>query len=365
MFWRIYGNSAYLRGQIPRGWLEVPKVLLARQHSSSMAKAALTSLQLTQRLLKKKKLLAFTGVYKRVPFVVTAAVIGSSSNRYFHTTKEFMSSNHQPAADLLVSVKSGVRTITFNRPNQKNALTLDMLRGIIKALHESNSDENTTIVVVTGTGDYFTSGIDMKSSFKKGVESDPTPGTKHSKDDQSRTLNKQQDPQKKSRVYPFFNAFVSCKKPIIALVNGKAIGMGVTILGVMDGVYACESATFQTIFTKHGLIPEMSSTYTYPRIMGYCKANKILLFNEKITAKEAHEYGLVSRLFTNEEFKNANQILAEYASNPANSLIFTKQLVRGRETDLLRQICEDEQKLFDPEMAKKAKEQFLTRKTLL
>ncbi|ODM99186.1 Enoyl-CoA delta isomerase 2, mitochondrial [Orchesella cincta] len=318
---------------------------------------AFTSLRLTQRFLKNQKVLAFTGICKTVPFAVTA--LGLPSKCYFHHTKEYSSSSPSTSTDLLVSVQNGVRTITFNRPSQKNALTLDMFRGIIKALHESNTDENTTIVAITGTGDYFTSGIDMKSSYKKGIDNNPTEKA------ENRTVETQQEPKKRSRLFPFLNAILSCKKPIIALVNGRALGVGVTILGLMDGVYASESATFQTVFTKIGLIPEMSSTYTYPRIMGYCRANKILLWNEKISAKEAYECGLVSRLFTEEEFGNVKDILVEYASNPVNSLVYTKQLVRGREKELLHQICEDEQQLFDPEMAKKAKEQFLTRKTLL
>ncbi|KAJ7338497.1 hypothetical protein JRQ81_012396, partial [Phrynocephalus forsythii] len=85
----------------------------------------------------------------------------------------------------------------------------------------------------------------------------------------------------------FVSHFIEFPKPLVAVVNGPAIGISVTLLGLFDIVYASDKATFQTAFSQLGLTPEGCSAYTFPKIMGPAKANEMLIFNSKITANQA------------------------------------------------------------------------------
>jgi len=153
----------------------------------------------------------------------------------------------------------------------------------------------------------------------------------------------------KNRVYTHFvHALIDCKKPVIVLVNGHTIGIGVTSLGLVDAAYASDKATFITPFSKIGICAEGCSTYTFPRIMGYSKATELLSFNAKITAQQALEWGLISGVYPSADFEEkARAKVNEIAQLPLKSLMYSKELVRGRDRDFLHKLNEQEADKLD------------------
>lgn len=146
----------------------------------------------------------------------------------------------------------------------------------------------------------------------------------------------------------FVAAFIDFEKPLIAAVNGPAIGIAVTTLGLVDCVITSDSATFQTPFSALGQSPEACATYTFPKIMGYSKASEMLFFNHKMTAKEALECGLVSRVVPAMEFRDH---VDEWVFGPRGlvntcypkSMYFSKSLVKNEEMrNKLHQINREE-----------------------
>lgn len=118
-------------------------------------------------------------------------------------------------------------------------------------------------------------------------------------------------------------------------VNGPAIGIAVTLLGLADQVYVSDKATFHTPFTSLGQTPEGCSSYTFPKIMGPAKANELLLAGRKLNATEAYERGLVTDIFPHSDFHTRVEEKTKFlASLPQQAMMYTKALYRGRERDL-------------------------------
>ncbi|XP_029656116.2 enoyl-CoA delta isomerase 2 isoform X1 [Octopus sinensis] len=200
---------------------------------------------------------------------------------------------------LLVECKDSVFKITFNRPAKRNAITIDMYYEIINALQEATTAD-CSIAVVTGAGEYFCSGNDLNNFANVAPENISAMA-----ENASVILGK------------FVRALIDFPKPLIALVNGPAVGISVTALGLFDAVYASDKATFHTPFSSLGQSPEGCSSYVFPKIMGTAKASEILLFNKKLTAKEAFERNLVSEVIPHGSFAEETEAKVKlYASFP-------------------------------------------------
>lgn len=277
---------------------------------------------------------------------IPSCLLSTSSAKSSQTDKNVT------ANEVQIIVKDGVRQIILNRPDKKNALTPEMFKGIFVGVSAANNDDATVVVSLTGMGDYFTSGMDMMPRPKPVVNQSELNSKQENKED-----------RRGRRFSKFLLCFLDCKKPLIGLVNGPTVGVGVTMLGLFDAVYASDAATFHTSFTKFGLPPEMASTYTFPRIMGYSKASKLLMFNQKMTANEAYQSGLVSRVIPHQQFNQKTKaLLQEYGQLPVKSLMYSKELVRGRQRELISEVSETEQSFFDPELAKKVIMQFMAKR---
>ena len=153
----------------------------------------------------------------------------------------------------------------------------------------------------------------------------------------------------------FVDAFIDCEKPIIAAVNGHAVGILVTTLGLCDLVIASEQSTFQTPFGSTAQVPEGCSSYTFPRLLGNSVASQMLLFNQKLTAQQALTHGLVGAVVPAADF---DSYLTEFKRNvdencAMHSLVWGKRLLR---TDQIRQ----EQKKANLEEAQLLKQSWLT-----
>ncbi|XP_034145359.1 enoyl-CoA delta isomerase 2, mitochondrial isoform X3 [Esox lucius] len=230
-----------------------------------------------------------------------------------------------PFNTLLVSTKDNITTICFNRPEKKNAITVEMYNEIIKALEQAGKDES-VITVITGSGDFFCSGNDLTNFTKI-----PEGGISKMAKDAGELLR------------AYVQAFIDFPKPLIAVVNGPAVGVSVTLLGLFDIIYATEKATFHTPFSQLGQSPEGCSSYTFPKMMGNAKASEVLLFNKKLTATQACAQGLVTEVFPDSSFQTevATRLKA-YAKLPRNSLALSKQLVRGTEKERLYKVNDQE-----------------------
>lgn len=219
---------------------------------------------------------------------------------------------------LLVSTQDDITTIKLNRPAKKNAITHEMYNEIIAALELASTDES-KFAVFTGAGDFYCSGNDL-SNFTQIPE-----GGVQEKARQGGELLRR-----------YVRAYIDFPKPLVALVNGPAVGISVTVLGLFDLVYATDRATFHTPFSQLGQSAEGCSSYTFPRIMGPSKAGEMLLFNKKLTATQACEAGLVTEVFPDSSFQTeAWSRLRAYATLPPQSLALSKQLIRSVDKERL------------------------------
>ncbi|KAG5851092.1 hypothetical protein ANANG_G00089350 [Anguilla anguilla] len=226
---------------------------------------------------------------------------------------------------LLVTTEDNITTIRLNRPTKKNAITVEMYNEIVKALELAGKDDS-VITVLTGNGDFYCSGNDLNN-----FTNIPEGGIEKMAKDSGELLR------------GFVKAFIDFPKPLIGVINGPAVGVSVTLLGLFDVVYATERATFHTPFSQLGQSPEGCSSYTFPKMMGAAKASEMLLFNKKLTATEACERGLVTEVFPDSSFQTEVWTrLKAYAQLPPNSLALSKQLIRMVEKERLHAVNDQE-----------------------
>ncbi|GAA6207755.1 2-(1,2-epoxy-1,2-dihydrophenyl)acetyl-CoA isomerase PaaG [Cognatishimia sp. WU-CL00825] len=171
---------------------------------------------------------------------------------------------------------NGVATITLNRPEKMNALNAQMRAEITHALREVSlhgHNSGLRVVVLTGAGKAFCSGQDLGDSGNAATL------------DLERTL--------RDEYTPMIRAILDCPYPVIAAVNGAAAGAGANLALSADVVIASESAFFVQAFARIGLMPDAGGTYNLPRQMGMAKAMGAALFADKISAKQADDWGMI------------------------------------------------------------------------
>ncbi|KRY82926.1 Enoyl-CoA delta isomerase 2, mitochondrial [Trichinella pseudospiralis] len=211
---------------------------------------------------------------------------------------------------VLLEDKGKIFRIQFNRPEKKNALTHEMYRDIISGLKAAEKSE-AFITVLEGKGDYFCSGNDLNNFLVK-----PPDTAKMAAD-------------AKLLLRDFVGAFIDHPKVLVAAVNGPAVGISVTILGLFDLVFASDNATFYTPFTSLGQSPEGCSSFTFPLLMGNTKAFEMLLFNRKITAQEAKRRNIVTEVFQQDTFsEQVNKRIEQLSALPPQGLLISKKVLR-------------------------------------
>jgi enoyl-CoA hydratase/carnithine racemase len=199
-----------------------------------------------------------------------------------------------------------VMRITLNRPDRKNALTHAMYAAIADALEEAGRDDGVRCVVVTGRGDAFTSGNDI-ADFAGGMPEGTPP------------------------VVRFLAALRDLDTPVLVGVNGAAVGVGVTMLLHADLAYAADTATFRAPFAQLGLTPEAASSHLLPLSIGMAWANDMLIAGRVLTAAEALQAGLVSRVVPAAELPGLiDQVATDIADQAPTATRLTKQLIRWR-----------------------------------
>jgi enoyl-CoA hydratase/carnithine racemase len=211
-----------------------------------------------------------------------------------------------------VEVKDGVATITLNRPEKLNAYTAQMGTEIHAAFAELDANDEARVIVVTGAGRAFCAGADLAA--RGGATFDRS------------AQNPDPNPRAEAQIRPW-----NMKKPIIAAINGPAVGVGITLPMQWDIRVAAESARIGFVFVRRGVIPEALSTWLLPRLIGVAKANELLLTGRIITAKEALDFGIVSHVWPDAEFRQKVwELASDIAANTAPvSVAITKRLIYG------------------------------------
>jgi enoyl-CoA hydratase/carnithine racemase len=222
-------------------------------------------------------------------------------------------------SDILIHHDAGVCTITLNRLDKKNSITSAMYQSMADALAAANDDAATRVVVIQGHETIFSAGNDIADFLNK-----PPAG---------------QD----SPVFQFLHGIASFTKPLIAAVNGPAVGVGTTLLFHCDLVYAGGNAAFSMPFVNLGLCPEAASSLLVPQLMGYHRAAEALLLGEPFMAEAALEVGLVNRVVPPLETNTyAQSVARRLAAKPLSSLIETKRLMKKNQGPLVAQVIAEE-----------------------
>lgn len=213
---------------------------------------------------------------------------------------------------ILLDLTDGVATITLNRPEKLNAYTAQMGEELHNAFRELDDNDDARVVVVTGAGRAFCAGADLSAAGGDTFNSDKRPERNQRRDTHA--------------IRPW-----NMKKPVIAAINGPAVGVGITLPMQWDIRVAAESARIGFVFVRRGVIPEALSLWILPRVIGVAKANELLMTGRIINAREALEFGIVSHVWPDAEFKSKVRELAlDIAQNTAPvSVAMTKRMIYG------------------------------------
>lgn len=222
-------------------------------------------------------------------------------------------------ADLEYSVRDHIATIRLNRPEQKNAFTLEMIDDWAEALYAAETDPEVRVVVLTGAGGSFCSGVDL--SVLQQIEQTPL-GSKE-------LLTK--------HVHKVAHAVDSMTKPYLAAVAGPAIGAGMDMALLADIRIAADTARFSQAYVRVGLVPGDGGCYLLPRIVGTAAALRLLWTGETIDAQRAADLGLVSTVCGEDQLESTVHDLARSIANqPPVAVQMIKRSVRFGETHDLR-----------------------------
>lgn len=209
---------------------------------------------------------------------------------------------------LTYELNDGVAVVTFNRPDKMNALTTQMRAEIAHAVKQGGKDAR--VVVLTGAGRAFCSGQDLG--------------------DRANAANVDMERTLRDEYEPMIRAISDCPVPTIAAVNGPAAGAGANLALAADVVFATESAYFLQAFTRIGLIPDAGGTYTLPRQMGMAKAMGAALFADKISARQADEWGMIWEAVPDADFDaHWRAKAAHLAAGPTAAYRAVKEVIRA------------------------------------
>ena len=218
-------------------------------------------------------------------------------------------------------VKDKILTITLNRPDRLNAFTGQMMNDLIAAFDSASKDDEIRVVIITGEGRGFCAGADLgagEATFNR----DENPRAKKSDDEEN--LEWLRDGGGRTTL-----AIYDCSKPIIAAINGPAVGVGVTMTLPMDIRLASEEAKFGFVFARRGLVPEAASSWFLPRIVGISKSLEWTFSGKVFNAKEALEGGLIRSIHSKDSLMDeAKSIAKEIIENTSPvSVSMTRQML--------------------------------------
>jgi 2-(1,2-epoxy-1,2-dihydrophenyl)acetyl-CoA isomerase len=214
---------------------------------------------------------------------------------------------------LLLELHEGVQTVTLNRPEPLNAMSLAMLAELSEVVKAVERDDQVKSLVFTGAGRAFSAGADI-TEFRISAQADESKEPPHVGE------------HLRTRVNPLILRIQGLEKPVLAAVNGVAAGVGMSLALACDVRYAAESARFIQAFVNIGLVPDGGSTYFLPRLVGISRALELAWTGAPVSAQEALELGVVSKVLPDAEVLAATQELAaRLARGPARAIALTKR----------------------------------------
>lgn len=222
---------------------------------------------------------------------------------------------------LQVSDYDAVRVITMRRPEKKNAITRAMYRAMSDAIDSAQNDPVIRCIVITGDSGVFTAGNDLDDFLKDGTSGD------------------QDGAPPASDAVKFLYSLAQNTKPLVAAVEGIAIGIGTTMLFHCDYVLASNSATFSTPFIHLGLVPEGASSLLAPRSIGHQRAFAMLVMGRTLGADEARAAGFVNTVVApGQAGTEAEKVAREICALPAEAVALSRKLLKTAPEELTRRI---------------------------
>jgi len=220
--------------------------------------------------------------------------------------------------ELLYEVEDGVLTITLNRPQQMNSFTPTMTREMFHALDRADCDDDVRAIIVTGAGKAFCAGADLSGGLE---------GFDLSGGDNREEGGRDYSGKLALRIF-------ACKKPLIAAINGAAVGFGITLCLPMDIRICSEKSKIGFVFTQRGIIPEGCSSWFLPRLVGVSQALEWIYSGRVFGAEEAVKGGLVKQALAPGEVLPAAMALAkEIATSAPVAVALSRQMVYGMMTE--------------------------------
>jgi len=234
---------------------------------------------------------------------------------------------------LIVTDEDATRVIALRRPDKKNAITQDMYRAMSAAIDTAQDNPDIRCIVITGGAGMFTAGNDLEDFLKDGTSSPDAP--------------------RASAATKFLYSLAHNAKPLVAAVEGIAIGIGTTLLFHCDQVVAGRTATFSTPFIHLGLVPEGASSLLAPRAMGHHRAFSMLVMGRTLSADEAKAAGFVNTVVAPGEAEaEARKVAREIAALPAEAVAISRKLLKLQPEEMTRRI-DQEGHLFGERMRSK------------
>ena len=206
--------------------------------------------------------------------------------------------------------RGGAAKIELNRPESRNAWNTQFSVDLLAALHAAGDDPGVRAVLVTGAGKAFSSGADLRENLADRTEGGVP-------DVYGRLTQ---------RYHPIIMGIREMPKPVVAGVNGAAAGIGLSLALACDLVVAAESAFFLLAFVNIGLVPDGGSSVLVPSRIGFARAAELSLLGERLPASQALDWGLINRVWPDEEFPaRADELVARLAAGPTRSYAGTKR----------------------------------------
>ncbi len=235
--------------------------------------------------------------------------------------------------NILLDIEEGIATIRLNRPDKLNAYTVGMGEEVVDAFNELKDNDDVKVVILTGEGRGFCAGVDLehlKEQFAAAERGEEIKGPKLGEERFIREL-----PATLAH-YP---------KPVIAAINGHAIGVGITMALPCDIRIAAEGAKIGLTFAKLGILPGLGSTHLLQRVVGPAKARELMMTAKIILAEEAEQIGLVNKVVPGDKLlEEAKAMAAEIAGNNPAILGAIKECLHFGATATLEESMVNEQK---------------------
>jgi enoyl-CoA hydratase/carnithine racemase len=238
--------------------------------------------------------------------------------------------------DIVTEPQGSILRVQLNRPTKRNAMTSAMYVALASLFIEAANDDNTRVVLWHGAGDSFCAGNDIEDFLKH----PPGPG---------------ESPQA-----GLMNALLNFDKPLVAAVQGAAIGGGTTMLTHCDFIYAGESTKFQMPFINLGVVPEFGSSCSVPARIGHLRAAELILLGAPFDARRAAELGLVTQVVPDKDaLARATETAGKLAAKPARALQASKRLMKQPFREQIKAAMKAENEEFSTQVrSKDAKEAF-------